>query len=144
MTNLEKFKEVFGDTMGNVKVTEKWAKAEYKGPANPTERDKFINWLDRKGSVIEYTKAEHHKGLEGDGIYINHSNGEPIIRVSDFRKDYTGKVFVYVRWNGLTGYKQIDDVKDIIDSAIYKNANKAFEEVFGQSFDFFAPRGGKR
>lgn len=132
MTNLEKFKEVFGDTMGNVKVTDKWANAEYKGPANPTERDRFINWLDRKGSLIEYTKAEYHKGLDGDGIYICHRGGEPLIRVSDFNRKE-----VYIRWNGLTGWKTIDEVKKIIDNAIAedhnRNFNKMFEEMFGQS-----------
>ncbi len=135
MTNGEKFREIFGDTNGCVMATEDWDKAEYRGPVHLTQREKFIKWLDKEPGVT-------YRLAENDGVYV-HSvvNNEPIIRVSDFDRE-CGRV--YIRWDGLTGYKSIDVVKEIIKKAERGakgdpfGVDSLYESIFGKSGSFFA------
>lgn len=124
MTNLEKFKEVFGDTGENVKAAPSWLGKEYEGPVTRTEKDKFIEWLN----TLHFVKYELAKN---NCIYITDRKGNAIMRVSDLDNPTVidGKKCAYIRWDGLTGYKAIDDIKEIIT----RHESEAFDGVF--SFD---------
>lgn len=134
MTNLEKFREVFGDVMGDVQATKDWAEAEYKGPAHPTEYDRFIHWLgDHKNKLKWKTETLGEEAA----IYIHHYDGTPIIRVSS---EFWGKT-VYIRYDGLTGYKSLDEVKEIIEREIKEEEKTYFDDLFGGNM--FNMYGGK-
>jgi len=139
MTNLEKFREVFGDVMGDVQCTKDWAEAEYKGPARPTTQDRFIHWLEDHKNKLKW-KSET---LGGElAVYISHYDGTPIIRVSSFDNAVTtehGRA-TYIRYDGLTGYKSFDEVKEIIEREIKKKDKTYFDDLFDNVFN---PYGGK-
>lgn len=120
MTNYEKFIEIFGETNGKVKASEAWLNSEYTGPVRMSEREKFLEWLDDQ-PLVRY----EGDNLRGDVIYIYSTNDDqPLLRVSDF-DNVPGKV--YVRIDGLCGYKSIRYVKDIVRKA----SNKGIDNAFG-------------
>lgn len=110
MTNLEKLKEIFGDTGADVKAVPSWLAKEYNGPVKKTEQDKFIDWL-KTLPLIKYQ-------IDGDGVYVKDFNGKPIIRVSDFCSVTDS---AYVRYEGLTGQMPVSKIKSIIVEAEKKS-----------------------
>lgn len=118
MTNLEKFKEVFGDTGAEVKAAPSWLGKEYNGPVKKTEREKFIDWLITIPYVRYEVKGEYldsPTGVSNKKIYIYDLDKNPIIRVSDFNTESA-----YVRYEGLTGEMPITKIKEIISKAASK------------------------
>lgn len=131
MTNHEKFIEIFGETNGAVKASEEWLEKEYTGPVTMTEREKFLGWLDKQ-PFVRYKEGD----LSGDVIYIYGANdGKPLLRVSGF-DNVPDKV--YVRIDGLYGYKPISYVRDIVRKASNECIDKHFgldglyNEIFGR------------
>lgn len=131
MTNHEKFIEIFGETNGAVKASEEWLEKEYVGPVTMSEREKFIDWLDKQ-PFIRYEEYDS----TGDAVYIYSANDDqPLLRVSDFDK-VPGKV--YVRIDGLCGDKSLRYVRDIVRKASNERIDKHFgltglyNEIFGR------------
>ena len=120
MTNLEKFKEVFGDTGTDVKASPSWLGKEYNGPVKKTEMDKFIDWLITIPYVrYEVKDADLHSpvGSSDKAIYIYDLDKNPIIRVSDFNSVTES---AYVRYEGLAGDMPVSKIKEIISKAASK------------------------
>lgn len=132
MTNYEKFREIFGETAGEVKCSPSWLAMEYKGPVVLTERNKFITWLN----TLRFVKYEIAKN---NCIYITDRKGNAIMRVSDLDNPtiIDGKKCAFIRWDGLTGYKAIDDIKEIItrhESEAFDGMldwDSLYNEIFG-------------
>ena len=141
MTNIEKFREIFGDVMGDVQCTKEWAEAEYNGPVTPTLQDRFIHWLEDRKNKLKW-KSETVGGETA--LYISHYDGTPIIRVSSFdNKVMTERGPVtYIRYSGLTGYKTFGEVKEIIETEIKKKEKTYFDDLFSGMFK--PPYGGRR
>lgn len=116
MNNAEKFKEIFGEVGNDVHAKPSWLGAEYNGPVKRTELKEFEEWLDN----IYYLKSEK----EADGLYIyllsyaGSLQKTPLLRLSDFDVK-PGKA--YMRWDGLTGWIEIEKAKDIIKTEARKN-----------------------
>lgn len=132
MTNLEKFKEVFGDTGMDVKAAPSWLTKEYNGPVKKTERDKFIDWLITIPYVRYEVKGEFldsPTGVSNKSIYIYDLNKNPIIRASDFNSVTES---AYVRYEGLCGRMPVTKIKEIISKAASKSDPFAniFEDFF--------------
>ena len=127
MTNHEKFIEIFGETNGAVKASEAWLEKEYTGPVTMTEREKFLEWLDKQ-PFVRYEEYDS----SGDAVYIYGANDDiPLIRVSDFDK-VPGKV--YVRIDGLCGDKPISYVKEAVLKASSERMDKFFNRFGLSSF----------
>lgn len=131
MTNYDKFIEIFGETGEEVKATKGWFAKEYTGPVHMTEREKFLEWLDKQ-PFVRYKEGD----LSGDVIYIYSANdGKPLLRVSGF-DNVPDKV--YVRIDGLCGYKPLSYVRDIVRKASNECIDKHFgldglyNEIFGR------------
>ena len=129
MTNLEKFKEVFGDTGNDVKAAPSWLAKEYSGPVKRTEMDKFIDWLESI-PCVRYEVKHSNKS-----IYIYDLNKNPIIRVSDFNSVTES---AYVRYEGLYGEMPVTKIKEIISKASSKS------NPFANIFDDIWKQGGGR
>lgn len=106
MTNLEKFKEVFGDAGNDVKAAPSWLAKEYNGPVKRTEMDKFVDWLETSRPLVRYELKD-----DGKAIYVSDFDNKPIIRVSDFCTDTES---AYVRYESLCGRMPISKIKEII------------------------------
>lgn len=125
MTNHEKFMEIFGDTGEEVKATVKWLGKEYKGPVHMTEKEKFLEWLDEQ-ICIRYTT-----GCDTDYIYVKDDKDKPIIMVSDFD---VKPGFVYIRIDGLCGWKAILEVKEIIRKVSRERLDDNFDYLWNSIF----------
>ena len=120
MTNLEKFKEVFGDTGDNVKAKPSWLDKEYNGPVTRTEMDKFIDWLETIPYVryeVKHAGFDTHIGSSDKSVYIYDLDKNPIIRVSNFD---SSRDDAYVRYEGLCGKMPVSKIKEIISKATSK------------------------
>lgn len=125
MTNLEKFKEVFGDTGNDVKAAPSWLAKKYNGPVKKTEMDKFVDWL-KTLPLIKYDLKDN-----GTVVYISDFNNNPIIRVSYFNS-VAGNTYAYVRYEGLCGDMLVTKIKEIISKAACKCDPFAntFDDIF--------------
>ena len=109
MTNHEKFLEVFGYVDdGDFIARPSWLGKEYKGPAEVPEHVEFKKWLfSRRGICAE---------VNNNSVYmITNPTKTTYLRISDFGAK---PGLAYVRWDGLTGWKSIKDIKKIIQSII--------------------------
>lgn len=119
MTNHEKFIEIFGETNGAVKASEEWLGKKYVGPVTMTEREKFLEWLNKQ-PFVRYEEYDS----KGDAVYIYGTNDDkPLLRVSDFDK-VPGKV--YVRIDDLCGDKPLSYVHEIIRKASRERLDQAY------------------
>lgn len=125
MTNYEKFIEIFGETNGAVRASEEWLGKEYVGPVSMTEREKFLEWLDEQ-ICIRYTT-----GCDTDYIYVKDDKDKPIIMVSDFD---VKPGFVYIRIDGLCGWKAILEVKEIIRKVSRERLDGEFDCLWNSIF----------
>lgn len=129
MTNYEKFIEIFGDVDGDVKADAAWLAQEYKGPVKLSEEAKLIKWIrHRPGLKYEIEK------IDGDHVVrVQNYKGTSYIRLSDIGRAYShGKPLCYVHWDGLTGWKTIEETKEIIMEHIAGDPfNDMFNDIFG-------------
>ena len=133
MTNHEKFIEIFGETNGAVKASEAWLEKEYTGPVTMTEREKFLEWLDEQVCIryVDYHGVEPVP--DTDAIMVKNDKNYCIMRVSDFGEK---PGFVYVRIDGLCGWKRISDVKEIIRKASHERIDHefGFDKLYNEIF----------
>lgn len=111
MTNLDKYKEVFGDDWEDSKVSDGWLCKTYNGPVKATDKDKFIAWLKRE-PLIRFDNYMDDE--EFPRIYISDLTDHPILRVSNF--DNKGRV--HVDYEGLSGTLCISHVKELIKRSV--------------------------
>lgn len=134
MTNLDKYKEVFGDDWEDSKVSDGWLLKTYNGPVKATDKDKFIAWLKRE-PLIRFDNYMDDEAFPR--IYISDLTDKPILRVSGF--DNKGRV--HVDYEGLSGTLCISHVKELIKRSVdiritdYEKRSKADMVAMLEEYD---------
>ena len=120
MTNLEKFKEVFGeDVYIKMRGMDKWCCSEYEEPVKENQMYEFVKWLD--GIWDSYR-------VYPDLIYIFNKEYTASIKLSDFENGTA-----YMRMDGVCKDVSIDHIKKILMEFKQKEVEKSCSNCKHQS-----------